>query len=179
MSSKDANERLRPFLVIFGGLPGTGKTSMAKELARAIGAVHLRIDSIEQAVRECGADEAVRNGAGYRVAYAVAEDNLRLGRTVVADSVNPLRITRDAWVKVANSAQVRFLEIEVKCSDVREHRRRVEARVADVHGLRMPTWEDVVSREYDAWNREHLVIDTAGRTLAQSVQLIMRDLPGD
>ena len=32
-----------------------------------------------------------------RIGYAVAEDNLRLGRTVVADSVNPVKLTRDAW----------------------------------------------------------------------------------
>jgi hypothetical protein len=33
-----------------------------------------------------------------------AEDNLRLGRTVVADSVNPLQLTRDAGMTVAGPA---------------------------------------------------------------------------
>ena len=41
-------------LVIFGGLPATGKTAIARELARQIGGVHLRIDSIEQAIRAFG-----------------------------------------------------------------------------------------------------------------------------
>lgn len=36
---------------------------------------------------------------GYCVAYALAEENVRLGRSVVADSVNPLNLTRDAWLK--------------------------------------------------------------------------------
>jgi predicted kinase len=35
--------------------------------------------------------------AGYRAAYAVAEDNLRLGRTVIGDSVNSWMLTRNAW----------------------------------------------------------------------------------
>ena len=39
-------------LIIFGGLPATGKTMIARELARQIGAVYLRIDSIEQAMRD-------------------------------------------------------------------------------------------------------------------------------
>jgi predicted kinase len=99
-------------LIIFGGLPGTGKTTIARELARQIGAIHLRIDSIEQAIRDCSPDAVGLDEAGYRVAYAVAEDNLRLGHTV-ADSVNPLQITRDAWLEVGRRAQAITMEIEV------------------------------------------------------------------
>ena len=41
-------------LIIFGGLPGVGKTSIARALAQKIGAVHLRIDTIEQAILDAG-----------------------------------------------------------------------------------------------------------------------------
>lgn len=159
-------------LIVFAGLPGTGKTAIARELARQIGAVHLRIDSIEQVIRASGVVKEPLNDAGYRVAYAVAEDNLLIGRTVIADSVNPIQLTRDAWVEVANRAQVSAFEIEVKCSDAEEHRRRVETRMAGIPGLRLPTWQEVLSREYHPWDRDPLVIDTAGRTVEQNVDLI-------
>jgi predicted kinase len=164
-------------LIIFGGLPGVGKTAIAAELARLIGALHLRIDSIEQAIRASGFVNQPLDDAGYRVAYAVAEDNLRIGGTVIADSVNPLPLTRDAWVSVANRARVRAIEIEVTCSDVNEHRRRVETRNTLIPGLKLPTWEEVVGREYHLWDREHLVIDTASRTIEQSVDAIRQVLP--
>ena len=173
----ETGAKLWPVLIIFGGLPGVGKTAIARELAPHIGAAHLRIDSVEQAILASGVVGLPLNDMGYRVAYAVAEDNLRIGQTVIADSVNPLQLTRDAWIEVSNRVQVRAMEIEVKCSDVSEHRRRVETRISDIPGLRLPTWEEVVSREYHPWHREHLVIDTAARTVEQNVNLLRNVLP--
>ena len=165
-------------LVIFGGLPGVGKTTIAQELARQIGAMHVRIDSIEQAIRDCTpVVPRPLDEAGYRIGYAIARDNLRIGRTVVADSVNPLFVTRDAWLKVGQNSQVETVEIEVICSDSRQHRFRVERRLQDISGLRLPTWEEVISREYHPWNREHIVIDTANRSVAQNVEILREALP--
>ena len=163
-------------LVIFGGLPGTGKTSIARELANELGAVYLRIDSIEQAILASPASGGSLEDAGYRVAYAVAEDNLRLGRAVIADSVNPLRITRNAWLDVAQRANATAVEIEITCSDAEQHRDRVESRVADIPGARLLTWQEVASREYEAWDREHIVIDTAGHSVSESVQRLREAL---
>jgi predicted kinase len=159
-------------LIVFAGLPAAGKTAIARELAREIGAVYLRIDSIEQAMLASGVVSLPIDDLGYRVAYAIAEDNLRLGQIVVADSVNPIRATRDAWVEVSIRARVRAIEVEIICSDVQGHRKRVETRTTDIPGLRLPAWEDVVSREYDPWDREHLVLDTALQTVDQNVELL-------
>jgi len=159
-------------LIIIGGLPGAGKTTIARALARQIGAVHIRIDSIEQAIRDSGALWQPINEAGYRVGYAVAEDNLRVGRTVIVDSVNPLAVTRDAWLAVANRMHVSAIEIEITCSDSAEHRQRVETRVSDIAGLRPPTWPEVVTRDYELWSRERLVIDTAGQSVDQNVRML-------
>jgi predicted kinase len=139
-------DRRRQMLIVIGSLPATRKTTIARELGRQMGAVLLRIDSMEQAIRAAGAASQPLNDAGCFVAYA-AGDNLRIGRTVIADSLNPIQLTRDAWVKVAKRTQVNVVEIEVKYSDVSEHRRRVETRTTDISGLRLPTWEEIVSRE--------------------------------
>jgi predicted kinase len=161
-------------LYIFSGLPGTGKSALSRHLARTRHAVYLRIDTVEQALRagEC----QIHGPEGYMVAYAVAADNLRLGLSVVADSVNPLALTRAAWRNVAVEAAAPCVEIEVICSDAAEHRRRVETRAADIAGFALPTWDDVVRREYEPWDTPRVVVDTAGRTVAESIAALARAL---
>ena len=80
----------------------------------------------------------------------------------MADSVNPIEVTRAAWRDVAKRAGTRCIEIEVVCSDELEHRRRVETRTADIAGHRLPTWQEVCEREYEPWEAD-IVIDTAWR----------------
>ena len=162
-------------LLIFGGLPGVGKTAIAAGLARDVSGVHLRIDSIEQALRD--SDVTISGPEGYVVAYAVAEDNLRLGHTVIADSVNPVEVTRSVWRGVAQRAGKRFVEIEIVCSDEAEHRRRVESRMADIAGHRLPTWQQVCDRNYESWDAG-IVVDTAGQNIQASVSALRELLQG-
>lgn len=164
-------------LIAFGGLPGTGKTTVAKSLARKLGAVYLRIDTLEQAFIASGNDRTEIGPAGYLAAYAVADDNLRLGLTVVADSVNSLNLTRTAWRNVARGAGVRIFEIELICSDATAHRLRLEGRQADIPGHKLPTWKNVQERQYDAWESEHFVVDTANLSVEEAVEAITLCLP--
>ena len=152
-------------LISMSGLPGTGKSTLALGLAERLHAVWLRIDTIEQAIRDSFVLAGEVGPAGYIVGYGIAEANLRLGHVVVADSVNPIAITRDAWRDVARAAGVRLVEVAVVCSDAVEHRRRVETRVASVAGLVAPTWDEVIGRERDAWERTPVTVDTAGRSI--------------
>ena len=161
-------------LIALSGLPGTGKTTIARELALTVVAVHLRVDTIEQALREGGHEVRAE---GYQVAYAIAADNLRLGHVVVADTVNPWPLTRDEWRAVAERCEVPVLEVEVVCSDLDEHRRRIESRESDIPGHRLPSWQEVLARDYHPWHRPHLVVDTARLSLDQSVQAIVAELP--
>ena len=157
----------RPALIVFSGLPGTGKTTVSRALAGRIGALHLRIDIIEQAMRNAGIETV--GPAGYSVSYAVAGANLQLGHSVVADCVNPIRESRAAWRETADRAHVPLIEIELVCSDALEHRRRVDERVPDIPGLSYPSWEGIARLHYEPWETDHLVLDT---TILKQASLI-------
>jgi predicted kinase len=162
-------------LYVFAGLPGTGKTTLAKHLARTRKAAYLRIDTIEQSLRDAGM--TLQGPEGYLMAYRLAEENLRLDRDVVADSVNPLHATRNAWRDVARRAGAQFVEIEVICSSVDEHRTRLASRAADIPGQPLLTWHDVQSRLYEPWNSPRVILDTAAKSVSETLAELDRLLP--
>lgn len=157
----------RRTLIVFGGLPGTGKTAVSRAVSHRLGAVWLRIDAIEQSMRAAGISDI--GAAGYAVANQLAEANLKLGMTVVADCVNPVAESRNCWRETAARGSARLLEIEIVCSDLDEHRKRVEGRSADIPGHQLPSWDDVIQLEFEPWDGEHLVLDTAGVQLSETV----------
>ncbi|WP_339451844.1 AAA family ATPase [Pseudomonas sp. JAI120] len=160
-------------LIVFSGLPGTGKTTIARELARQTGAVYLRIDVIEQAIRDAGVLTGDVGASGYGVANALALSNLQLGHRVVADCVNPVQESRAAWTAMAAKAEVALINIQVVCTDSQEHQRRVESRTGDIPGLTPPTWQSVSAHEYERWDPPVLTLDTASVTATEAVALIV------
>ena len=104
-------------LIEFGGLPGTGKSTLAGHLAQRSGAVWLRIDEIEGAMRRNGLTAAQTGVTAYSVAHDVAASHLRRGLTVIADAVNPVAAARLGWRDLAHSVQARHLIIETSCPE--------------------------------------------------------------
>lgn len=160
-------------LVVLSGLPGTGKSTIGKALAAKLSAAYIRVDEIEHALKQqMGFDQEI-GAAGYSVAIAIAASNLKLGNLVVADSVNPIPESRQAWRNaVQATGGKRLIEVEVVCSDEAEHRRRVEERVADIDGFTPPSWLSVKSHKYVPWTEPRLTIDTAVISVIDAVSII-------
>lgn len=155
------------FLYIFSGLPGAGKFTLAQGLATKLGCVYLRIDTIEQSIRDLCSLSV--EGEGYQFSYRIAADNLKIGLSVVADSCNPIELTRNEWEGVARNNGAKPVNIEICCTDKTEHRNRVETRISNIPGLRPPTWPEVEQRQYHEWTKERIVVDTFGQTADESL----------
>jgi predicted kinase len=153
-------------LIVFGGLPASGKSTLAAKVAAELGGVYLRIDSIEQAMKDSG--QTVSGPEGYLVARALAEDNLRHDQHVVVDAVNPNELTRDYWRNLAKRLHALLVEIHVVCSDELEHEKRVELRTPDIPGHKLPNWQQVQDRQFEPWDGA-MVVDTANQSASESV----------
>lgn len=170
-------------LIEFGGLPGTGKSTLARHLALRTRAVLLRVDEIEAALRRNSLTPEQTGLASYSVAHDLAASHLRRGLTVIADAVNPVEAARAGWRELARDCGARHKVIETQLPDTAEHRRRVEERAAahapDTPGWSPPTWPDVERRaaEYQPRTDERLVVDTTG-PLATSHRLVAEYVQG-
>lgn len=101
--------------------------------------------------------------------------NLALGNTVVVDAVNPVPEARMSWREAAERAHVRLVSVETMVPDPEEHRRRVERRIADLPGHRVPTWDEVQGSEWKDWDESRdgrrLLVDATDT--ASAVALVL------
>lgn len=161
------------FLISFSGLPGVGKSTIAKALARDISAVYVRVDSIEAALKVSVLHIHEAEDAGYLAAANIAKDNLALGHNVVADTVNPVSETRALWAQVAADSGARLVNVEIVCSDKIEHRRRLETRSSEIRGHVCPGWNEVEQRIYQEWTQDRLILDSSSLRVGESTAKII------
>ena len=145
------------------GLPGSGKSTVAGELARALRCTLLSVDPIEAALWRSGIDRAQPTGlAAYVVAEDLAREQLLVGNDVLVDAVNDVEEARGQWTSLAADLAAPLTFIEVFCGDPATHRRRLGERRRDIPGFPEPTWESVVARQEDfrRWGDARLRLDS-------------------
>jgi predicted kinase len=133
-------------------VPGTGKTTLARRLAGVLRAAYLRVDAIETAVIRCGLAHPPVGPVGYVVAHEIAAGTLTLGVPVVVDAVNPGPEARIGWHELAKVGDLHILQTVIP--DEIKHRRRATDRRPDRAGQTVPSWADVIAKEYRRWDED-------------------------
>jgi predicted kinase len=162
-SRSTSNPTVHPasMLVVISGLPGTGKTAVAAEIAHRLRALHLSIDPIEDAMLGAGLPAGWETGvAAYEVSRTVAEQHLARGWNVVVDAVNDSEAARQTWRDAADRTGAGLKFFLLVCARRDEHRRRLEGRQRDLRHVPEPTWQQVVerARAYEPWGDDCLMV---------------------
>lgn len=130
-------------LTIMHGHSGSGKTTVARRLAAASGALHIRSDAVRKHLAGrplVGRDDANKAGDVYSADMtartyermsALAETGLRAGFPVVLDARYPLRRQRDAARALAGRMGAQF-HIQVCEASREELTQRLQARAGDI-----------------------------------------------
>ena len=169
-------------MIVIAGLPGTGKSSLAEAAGRQLSIPVFAKDWLEGVLVRCELRPKAENVpglgfAGYELLTTLADRQLRLGQSVILDSVAGPQTIRAQWQNLAARYGAIWRVIECICSDEPAHRARISGRVRGIPGWHELTWADVesVAAHYAPWREPRLVLD-AVQPLSDNVAAVLRYL---
>jgi predicted kinase len=160
-------EELKPRVVLFTGVAGTGKSTHADVIGRDLAAPVFSFDwvmgaltpfeGVQAAIQP---DREVFRGVGYSLLSSLVEKQLRNGQNAVLDCVTRAPLL-ERWHRLAARYDAGFDVIECVCSDEAIHRSRIVGRRRGIPGWAELTWEHVAEarRTYEPVDCEKLVVD--------------------
>jgi predicted kinase len=152
-------------LIIFSGLPGTGKTTLAETVGKHYSIPVFAKDWLEATLLR--SELVPSNGdqplgsAGYRLLTMLAERQLMLNQSAILDSVASTQSIRNTWKRLAHHHRAEWRVIECKCSDESYHRAHLVRRERNIPGWHELQWADVeyVRGYFAPWAEHRLILD--------------------
>lgn len=117
------------FFVQMSGVPGAGKSTIARVVARQTGAVIIDHDVTKSALLAAAVPVAMAGRASYLVLDALARHLLQQGHSVIFDSPCFYQELLQRGQKLAQEANVSYRYIECVLADLTELDRRLRTRL--------------------------------------------------
>lgn len=157
-----AGDRMQ--LIVFSGLPGAGKSTLADATGRQLGVPVFAADWLLGSLTPFGGyylDGLLDIGSELLTTLAVRQ--LALGQSAILDFPAEDLLTRHRWQTLAGQAGSDFKVVVCVCSDPQVHQARLENRERGIPGWHEGgNWANVQRRlaEFPPWHGDVLTIDT-------------------
>ena len=116
------------YLVQMSGVPGSGKSELARQLARKLPAIMLDHDVTKSAILRSGVSESEAGAASYEVIKALSAQILHQGSSVIIDSPCLYAELVEHGMHTASQEAAEYKYIECQLADMDELERRLQAR---------------------------------------------------
>ncbi len=152
-------------LIIFSGLPGTGKSTLADAVGKHLSKPVFAKDWLEATLVLSelvpSSPDKPLGSAGYQLLTLLAERQFMLGQSVILDSVAGTLGIRKTWQLLAERYQAEILVVECVCSDEAFHRSSLLRRERHIPGWHELEWSNVeaVMGYYSPWQGKRLILD--------------------
>ena len=151
----------RATLVLLSGLPGDGKSYLARRLAEACGAEIVESDAVRLRLTGEPRFTPAEHRRVFDVCHALVERLLGEGRVVIMDATNLVEVHRRAVYAIAERAGARLIIVRVEAPEPTA-RRRLEERAARGEGLADWAVRQRMRRTREPISRPHRRVDTSG-----------------
>ena len=120
---------MRKFLVQMSGVPGAGKSTVAKLLAQSIDGIVIDHDLIRSFFLENNNDFGTAARLAYSFQWTLAGDMIRQGRSVIIDSTCNYQETLDQGTALAQRHGYHYQYVECRVTDIELIERRLRGRI--------------------------------------------------
>ncbi len=148
-------------LTLVCGLPGSGKSFLARRLARALNAEYISSDAVRMRVLEQRSYSAYERNNIYSLMQKMTRDALNSGRNVVADATFYRRALREEFRRLAGDLNIAFKLIEVRAARPTIERRLKRPRRTSEADLAV---HDKIAAEFESVEFDHLVLHSDDET---------------